>query len=146
MENILIKLIKESEEALSHGDIPVSAALLDENDNIISISHNTKFKNSDLSQHAEINVMNTIFKDNNDNLSDYKIITTLEPCGMCYWAIKHAKINKIYYLLDNEKFGFKNHLSVNDVSVDCVKISNEKLEKKYKKILENTFKELRNTN
>ncbi|KNG79017.1 nucleoside deaminase [Mycoplasma sp. HU2014] len=139
-DQLLDLLINESKKALECDDIPVSACVLDKNNNIISLSHNTKQKDKNISSHAEINVINlAVKKTNNMNLSDYKIVTTLEPCQMCYGAIVQAKIKDIYFLVDSIKYGITNKYSINDININLIQIKNRKKEDEYKNILNNFF-------
>nr|6L2M_A Chain A, Nucleoside deaminase family protein [Mycoplasma capricolum subsp. capricolum] len=131
--NILDLLINESKKAAQLGDIPVSCCIIDSNNNILSLAINSRYKNKDISQHAEINVINDLIsKLNSFNLSKYKLITTLEPCMMCYSAIKQVKINTIYYLVDDPK---KNNYSINDQNLNLIQIKNQKKQSEYIKLL-----------
>ncbi|AOQ21784.1 nucleoside deaminase [Mycoplasma capricolum subsp. capripneumoniae] len=138
--NILDLLINESKKAIKHNDIPVSCCIIDSNNNILSLAINSRYKNKDISQHAEINVINDLInKLNSFNLSKYKLITTLEPCMMCYSAIKQVKINTIYYLVDSYKFGIKNNYSINDQNLNLIQIKDQKKQSEYIKLLNNFF-------
>ncbi|EOA07212.1 Cytosine deaminase [Mycoplasma yeatsii 13926] len=139
-DQLLDLLINESKKALIHDDIPVSACVVDSNNNIVSLSYNTKQKDKNISSHAEINAINlAIKKTNNMNLSEYKIITTLEPCQMCYGAIDQVKIKDIYFLVDSIKYGVTNKYSINDININLIQIKNRVKEDEYKNILNNFF-------
>ncbi|AGJ90467.1 nucleoside deaminase [Mycoplasma putrefaciens] len=139
-DEILEILIQEAKKALINHDIPVSACIIDQNNNIISLSYNTNQKEKSISNHAEINVVNNVIKKlDNLNLTNYKLISTLEPCQMCYAAISYSKIRDIYYLLDSIKFGITNKYSINDININLVQIKNRKKQEEYHKILNNFF-------
>lgn len=139
--NHLIQLVAKTNE---FEDIPVAAIIVDENNLIISQGWNTRNKTKNIACHAEINAINEAIERNlNLNLSGYKIMSTLEPCEMCYGAIKQARIKHVEYITDNSKFGINSIYSLNDIDLSLVKNSNNKQEAEYKKILENFFKKLR---
>ncbi len=80
-------------------DVPVAALILDSNDNVISIAKNSCIKNNPL-YHAEIIVINDALKNIYD-LSKCTLVTSLEPCLMCYGAALNANIKKIIYFARN---------------------------------------------
>nr|VZR96900.1 tRNA-specific adenosine deaminase [Mycoplasma feriruminatoris]VZR99398.1 tRNA-specific adenosine deaminase [Mycoplasma feriruminatoris] len=138
--NILDLMINESKKALTYNDIPVCSCIIDKNNNIVSLDINTRYKNKDISQHAEINVINKLINQlNTFNLSEYKLITTLEPCMMCYSAIKQVKINTIYYLVDSYKFGISNNYSINDQTLNLIQIKSHNKQEQYIKLLNDFF-------
>ncbi|UZK64248.1 nucleoside deaminase [Mycoplasma mycoides subsp. capri] len=138
--NILDLMIYQSKKAIKHNDIPVCCCIIDNNNNILTMSINTKYKNKNISQHAEINAINKLIKKlNTFNLSEYKLITTLEPCMMCYSAIKQIKINTIYYLVDSYKFGIQNNYSINDQNLNLIQIKNHNKQSEYIKLLNDFF-------
>lgn len=104
--NITLDLAKSLAESTEF--VPVAAAVLDEDDKIISLAHN-KFRST---EHAEINAINMAFeylehdlKFKVDKLRGCTIITTLEPCIMCAGAILNSQFKKVVYLTRDEKFG-----------------------------------------
>ncbi|QVK08569.1 nucleoside deaminase [Mycoplasma mycoides] len=138
--NILDLMIYQSKKAIKHNDIPVCCCIIDSNNNILTMSINTRYKNKNISQHAEINAINKLInKLNTFNLSEYKLITTLEPCMMCYSAIKQVKINTIYYLVDSYKFGIQNNYSINDQNLNLIQIKNHNKQSEYIKLLNDFF-------
>lgn len=143
-ESIFRLLIDNARLALKTEDIPVAAVVLDEQGNVIGSGFNTRNKEQNIACHAEINAINqTIKAAGRINLSEYKIISTLEPCEMCYGAIKQAKIKEINFLLSNAKFGINNIYSINDIDIKIVKVGNPDQESKYQELLEMFFKNKR---
>ncbi|PPE04804.1 tRNA-specific adenosine deaminase [Entomoplasma ellychniae] len=138
--------ILKTQICLLTNDVPVYSCIF-ENNTIISEGVNNKEKELKVSGHAEINAINKAFKLlKTTNLKKYNLYTTLEPCEMCYQAIKQAKINKVYYLLENEKFGYKSKLSINEKLLNLIKIENEFQKETYSKILNNFFQKNRQKN
>ena len=106
MEKYMKIALKEAEKAQKHGDIPVGAVIIKQN-KIIAKGHNKKEKKQITTRHAEIEVIEKACKKLKTwHLDDCEIYITMEPCCMCYGAIEQARIKKIYFGVENEKFGY----------------------------------------
>ncbi|KAF5295856.1 hypothetical protein FQA39_LY13029 [Lamprigera yunnana] len=123
MEQIVEKLIQELSKQENLQDIPVGSYIIDNDNNIVGVGFNNREFENKISGHAEIEAIDdAIHKLGFKNLEDYKIISTLEPCIMCYGAIKQVKIKQIYFVVENEKFGFNSSLSINHIEETINKI------------------------
>jgi len=73
-------------------------AMVVKGNEIISIAKNETYKEFDMTAHAEmLAIREACRKLETKNLQGCTIYTSVEPCGMCYNAIKLAKIDKIYF-------------------------------------------------
>ena len=113
-----IKILKKlNKKALKNGDVPVSALIIYDN-KIISKAYNMREKKKNVLYHAEIlAIINACKKMKSWNLNGCVLISTLKPCNMCFEVIKSAKINTVYYILDNKK-------TVN-YQINCIKYDTE---------------------
>ncbi|ATZ19107.1 tRNA-specific adenosine deaminase [Williamsoniiplasma somnilux] len=137
----LIELLKKTEPSK---DVPVSAIIVDENKKIVAKGWNTRNKEQNISCHAEINAINSAIKKMKTlKLNKCKIVITMEPCEMCYGAIKQAHIKKIDYILTNQKYGFSSAYSINDILLSFKQCSTKIQQKIYQQILDNFFQKLR---
>ncbi|MBR6301494.1 nucleoside deaminase [bacterium] len=86
------------EEALkSEGDIPVGAVIVKDG-KIVSVAHNTREKDNDITSHAEILAIRQAERImDNWRLDGCELYVTLEPCPMCGWAILQSRISKVYF-------------------------------------------------
>ncbi|MFV0275278.1 MAG: nucleoside deaminase [Bacilli bacterium] len=106
--------LKEATKGFNNKEVPVGAiAVLD--NKIIARAHNKKnsIKNSML--HAEIILLNKVFKQNKDwRLNDIEIYVTLEPCMMCLGALDAARIKKLYYgaSSNNKNYIYKGNMII----------------------------------
>ncbi|ATZ21926.1 nucleoside deaminase [Mesoplasma tabanidae] len=140
----LEKYIKEIKIKNDAKDVPVFACLI-KNEKIIFKAYNNSYKKWKITGHAEINVINKASQKNKSgNLSEYTLFTTLEPCLMCYGAIKQAKINNVTYLTENIKMSFRNYVNIDEIKIDIKKLDNSKTEANYIKIISDFFKKKRN--
>ncbi len=102
-KSFMMVALKEAEDAYQEDEVPVGAVLVIDN-KIIAKSHNKNFKNSTITRHAEINVIeeaNQIIK--SAYLNDATIYVTLEPCYMCLGAIYLSRIKRIVYATKYKK-------------------------------------------
>ena len=87
--------IDEAKKA--EGEVPVGAVIVDKNGNIIGSGKNQMITKCDPTAHAEIEaIRNATAKIGSYRLVDCSIYVTLEPCPMCSFAIKLARIKNIY--------------------------------------------------
>lgn len=139
MEKFMNIALKEALKAYRSNDVPIGCIIV-KNDRIISKAYNKKEKNNDPTAHAEIIAIKRACKKlKNWRLLDCEIYSTMEPCEMCFNAIKQARIKKIVYGIENKQFGFS--LKTNDVSE--LEIISGILAEKSKKIVQDFFKEKR---
>jgi tRNA(adenine34) deaminase len=90
--------LDEAREALSTGDVPVGAVLLDEAGAVVGNEHNRREELSDPTAHAETLVMSERARQLGDwRLSGHTLVVTLEPCVMCAGAAVLARLDRIVY-------------------------------------------------
>lgn len=83
---------------LTQDEIPVGALVVDPNFGIVSEGSNTRERDSDITGHAEINALKgAIGYRGSKKLNECVLITTLEPCPMCAFAIREARISKLVF-------------------------------------------------
>lgn len=82
----------------SRDEIPVGALVVEPSTGIVSEGVNTREKDSDITGHAEINALKSaIEKMGSKKLRECVLFTTLEPCPMCAFAIREARISKLVF-------------------------------------------------
>lgn len=83
---------------LSRDEIPVGALVVEPSTGIVSEGVNTREKDSDITGHAEINALKSaIEKMGSKKLRECVLFTTLEPCPMCAFAMREARISKLVF-------------------------------------------------
>lgn len=132
--------IEEACKSELHGDVPIGALLL-KNNEIIAMAHNTRQRDHNILGHAEVNVILEASKQLKTwNLSGCSLFVTLKPCSMCNEIIKQSRIDEVYYLLDKleeKKEYFKtNFQKISDKSSFTY-------EQMYHKVLSDFFKKKR---
>ena len=110
LEKYVDEAIKEAEIAFEKGEVPVGAVLV-KNGKIAAKAHNFSKNSKNRLAHAEMILLDQGFKlENNEILSDYSLIVTLEPCVMCFVACNLAKLKEVVFVLNDEKFGYSKSL------------------------------------
>ncbi len=97
--------LREAEGALSDGEVPVGAVVV-EGKRIIGRGRNSTVRLSDPSAHAEIMaIRDAAEKKGNYRLPEADIYVTIEPCVMCAGAIVNTRIGRLFYGAADPKGG-----------------------------------------
>ena len=104
------------------GEVPVGAAVLDGQGNILGRGFNRCISDHDPTGHAEIVALrDAASRVGNYRLPGVALYVTLEPCAMCMGAMLHARLARVVYgakdpktgacgsVLDIPSFGQLNH-------------------------------------
>jgi tRNA(adenine34) deaminase len=92
--------------ALSTGDVPVGAIIVNKDGVIVGKGFNEREANSDPTAHAEIvAIRSAASRLQNWRLDGCTLIVTLEPCAMCAGAIAQSRISKLIFGAWDEKAG-----------------------------------------
>lgn len=102
LEELMQLAIEKTREGIKWGQTPFGAVVAKENGDgtyeVVSVEHNEVWANTDITEHAEINaIRKACSKLGRIKLDDCIIVSTTEPCPMCFSAIHWAGIKKIIY-------------------------------------------------
>ena len=87
-------------------DVPVGAAILNANGDLISTGNNQRELLNDPTAHAEIvAIRHAATALGNWRLDGCIIVVTLEPCAMCAGAIAQSRVSKVVFGAWDEKAG-----------------------------------------
>jgi len=112
-DKFIIITLHEAIAAVKEDNFGVGAVLIRENGEIILRGHNHVFKpyfRSDL--HAEMDVMTKFeerFKDI-ENLEEFILFSSLEPCPMCFARLIISGVKKVYYAAIDKSGGMVHRL------------------------------------
>ncbi len=96
---LLYKLVLKS---YKNNEIPVGSIVIYDN-KVIGKGYNTRQNSNFVCGHAEVNAIMEAEKYINDwRLDNCILISTLKPCNMCSSIIKESRIERIYYLFDQD--------------------------------------------
>jgi tRNA(adenine34) deaminase len=103
-------------------EVPVAAAIYDQQQKQVAIAQNLREQTSDPSAHAEIIALRAAGELNNNwNLEGFSLFVTLEPCLMCAGAILQSKISRVI-------FGAFNPETTSQSSVELLRNGNPQIE------------------
>jgi tRNA(adenine34) deaminase len=92
--------------ALSTGDVPVGAIVVNKDGVIVGKGFNEREANNDPTAHAEVvAIRSAASRLQNWRLDGCTLIVTLEPCAMCAGAIAQSRISKLIFGAWDEKAG-----------------------------------------
>ena len=102
----MLAALAEARAALSTGDVPVGALVVDAAGAAIGVGRNEREARHDPSAHAEILALRAAA----DALGDWQLtgatlVVTLEPCVMCAGAIVAARVPRVVFGAWDEKAG-----------------------------------------
>jgi len=92
--------------AVSTGDVPVGAIVLNKDGVVIGKGSNEREANNDPTAHAEVvAIRNAASRIQNSRLDGCTLVVTLEPCAMCAGAIAQSRISQLIFGAWDEKAG-----------------------------------------
>ena len=122
-------------------DVPIGC-VIKKDGQIISLAHNRRELDDDVTAHAEILAIKDAQKAlKTSRLTDCELYVTLEPCPMCAWAIVESGISAVYFGSYNRDYGA---LLSNPLKLPkSLKVYGGIKEEECDKILDEFFQELR---
>ena len=95
----------EALEAWKKDEVPIGAVIV-HNDRIVASAHNQSRSTNDPTAHAEILAISQAAATLGDwRLNKCQLYVTKEPCPMCSGALVIARIQHVYYGLEDPKMG-----------------------------------------
>jgi tRNA(adenine34) deaminase len=105
-EELMREALVVAKSALSTGDVPVGAIVVNKDGIIVGKGFNEREANNDPTAHAEVvAIRNAAARLQNSRLDGCTLIVTLEPCAMCAGAIAQSRISKLIFGAWDEKAG-----------------------------------------
>jgi len=96
----------EAQAALSSGDVPIGAVVVDDNGTVLGRGRNVREAEGDPTGHAEIVALREAARARGEwRLSGCSLVVTLEPCTMCAGAAVLARVDRIVFGAFDEKAG-----------------------------------------
>lgn len=144
-EELMRIAIDVAHTAISAGDIPVGAIVINSEGVIIGRGFNEREANNDPTAHAEIvAIRNAAARLQKSRLDGCTLIVTLEPCAMCAGAIAQSRISHLVFGAWDAKAGAVG--SVWDVlrdprSIFKVEVTSGVLENECAELLKDFFKD-----
>jgi len=111
-EFYMSQALEQAEKAYNLQEVPIGAVLVDASGNIIATGYNQVEHHHSQTAHAELITLQVASRHINDwRLSGCSLYVTLEPCLMCFGALRLSRIKAVYFGASSPLFGF--HLDSN---------------------------------
>lgn len=141
------KALKLAQKAADEGEVPISALLIDNNQEMIAKAYNCTIQNVDPTGHAEILVLRKAARKlGNYRLPKTTLYCTLEPCVMCAGALIQARVGRVVFAAYDMRAGalcsvfqLLDHPSLNHHAKVCGGV----LQKEAVKLMQDFFKQRR---
>lgn len=93
-----------AQQQVAQGGLPFSSIIVDQQGNIVGEGINQVAESHDCTAHAEIQAIRAASQQlGRTDLSGATLFASGEPCGLCYMAIRLAKISQVQILLDRHE-------------------------------------------
>jgi tRNA(adenine34) deaminase len=100
------KAILEARRAADIGEVPIGAAVVDAAGELLALASNETIQRNDPTAHAEMLAIRTAGAEiGNYRLVGATVYTTIEPCAMCAGAIVNARLKRLVFGANDERFG-----------------------------------------
>ena len=87
-------------------EVPIGACVVSENGVLLAAASNRTVVDSDPTAHAEIIALRAAAHQiGNYRLVGTTVYSTIEPCAMCAGALVNARVKRLVYGADDERFG-----------------------------------------
>ena len=98
--------LAEARSALSTGDVPIGALVIDTNGEVIGHGRNVRERDHDPTGHAEVVALRHAAATRGSwRLEGCTLVVTLEPCTMCAGASVLSRVARVVYGADDPKAG-----------------------------------------
>ena len=104
--------IEQARLARVAGNHPFGAVLVDADGAVVLSAQNTVVTGSDVTGHAESNLVRLASTTIGRDLQGYALYTSTEPCAMCAGAIYWAGITKVVYALGEDELRARLHFRI----------------------------------
>jgi len=103
---LMDEALGEARLAVTHGDVPVGAVVVDPDGHVVGRGHNRREVDGDPTAHAEVVALRAAAATLRTwRLDGCTLVVTLEPCTMCAGALVQARIATLVFAADDAKAG-----------------------------------------
>ena len=105
-DDAMRQALAEGTTALTTGDVPIGAVVLDAGGAIIGRGHNVREAQGDPTGHAEVMALRAAARHTGEwRLAGCTLVVTLEPCTMCAGAIVLSRVDRLVFGAFDDKAG-----------------------------------------
>jgi tRNA(adenine34) deaminase len=98
--------LRAAAQADERGEVPVGACVVTNDGRLLAIAGNRTRTDCDPTAHAEIVALREAARQiDNYRLTGATVYSTIEPCAMCAGALVQARVRRLVYGAQDERFG-----------------------------------------
>ena len=139
--------LDEAGRARDIDEVPIGACVVSETGEMIGAACNRTIINNDPTAHSEILALRAAAETiGNYRLTGATVYSTIEPCAMCAGALVNARVRRLVYGADDERFGaVKTHfgIGVTDVLNHRIEIEGGVLADECRQMMQEFFRNKR---
>ena len=140
----MMMALDEAVQAAAVDEVPVGACIVNEAGELLAAAFNRTITDSDPTAHAEIIVLRMAGElTGNYRLTGATVYSTLEPCAMCAGALVNARVKRLVYGADDERFGaVRTHfgIGVSDVLNHRIEVESGVLDEQCRSLMQEFFR------
>jgi len=106
--------LEQAANAARIDEVPIGTCITNENGELIAAAFNRTISDCDPIAHAEILALRMAAESvGNYRLPGVTVYSTIEPCAMCAGALVNARVKRLVYGADDERYGaVKTHFGI----------------------------------
>ena len=139
--------LDEAVRASEIDEVPIGACVVSDTGELIAAACNRTIIDNDPTAHAEILALRAAAEAiGNYRLVGVTVYSTIEPCAMCAGALVNARISRLVYGADDERFGaVKTHfgIGVTDVLNHRIEVEGSVMAEECREIIQEFFRSRR---
>lgn len=107
-EFFMQQALEQAENAFIKKEVPIGAVIVDLQERVIGVGYNLVETLHSQLEHAELRALRLATAQRNDwRLEKCTLYVTLEPCAMCFAALKLSRIGRVVFGADSPLFGYR---------------------------------------
>ena len=116
-------------DAREAGEFPYGAVVVSPSGIVIGRAHDRVEADSDLTSHAEILAVRNAVERHGRSLRGCTLVSTVEPCAMCFSAAWTAEVTRLVYGLSMRELLESQPEAMDEISIDAIEL-NERTHRK----------------
>lgn len=106
--NHMMQALELAEQAFKQDEVPIGALIVGGTGQVIAAAYNQIEQQKSQLAHAELLAIDQATKITHDwRLEGCTLYVTVEPCAMCFAAIKLSRFDKLFFAASSPRFGYR---------------------------------------
>jgi tRNA(adenine34) deaminase len=128
-EEAMLAAIDAALDARADGEFPYGAVVVSPSGVVVGRAHDRVERDSDLTSHAEILAVRDAAVNYGRSLRACTLVSTVEPCAMCFSAAWTAEVSRLVYGLSMRELSVMRPEALDEISITAIDL-NERTQRK----------------